>query len=253
MRRRAVVYLTWGSWKNREVIRSIESSVLPYDTFWVTDSPPASVPEGVEVVPAEFKKTAGCLPKAELGRFLPEGYASYLYLDSDTVVLGDIVLGFELAERDGLAMVPAVLYSLADYPRGRELMRELGIAEKGQMNYNAGVIFMAATPEVRLLLADWADLAERFSSRCQSDQLTLALALERAGFQPTALSPSFNCRGYGERLIGEVRIWHHGGPVPRDINRNPGVDRRVVRGRTRTWDGVKWLRTPYPWTRSRGD
>ena len=30
--------------------------------------------------------------------YIPEGYDSYLFLDSDTVVLGDISLGFEKAK-----------------------------------------------------------------------------------------------------------------------------------------------------------
>lgn len=245
--RRAVVYLTWGDGQEAAVRGSVAGSRLPYDVFWITDSEPREPIEGVVVVPAEFSSHDGHRPKSELARYLPGGYDSYLFLDSDTRVLGDVTLGFELAEKDGLAMVPAVKYSLAEYFDGRSLMRELGIPEKGQQVYNSGVVFFAARPEILQLWRTAADLAARFGAR--SDQLVLQLAMELAGIRPACLSPNFNCRGFGERLIGEVRIWHQPGDPPADINRAPWVDRRVVRGRTRRWNGVGLLRTPYRWVR----
>lgn len=247
--RRAILYLTWGAGRERAVVESLTGSRLPScDAYWITDAPPARAPEGVRVVHASYAVRGGNTPKSELGRFIPPGYDSYLYLDTDTRVIGDIRLGFEMAEKAGLAMVPAVRYALAEYRNGRELMAELGIEEKGQQIYNSGVLFFRRSPEVVELFEEWQRLARRFGERIDSDQLALGLAMERCDVQPVALSASFNCRAYGERLVGDVRIWHSYDPVPPDLNRYPGVDRRVVRGRVRMWNGVRRLRWPY-WSR----
>jgi len=244
--RRAILYLTWGPGQEEKVLASVRESTLPpYDVYWITDTPPISPLPDLEVVLAQYQGTSGCQPKSELGRYVPRGYDSYLYLDSDTRVLGNIDLGFELAEKTGLAMVPASAYSLANYMNTRELMRELGIPRKGQMIFNAGVMFFSSDPGVTALLETWEELAVRFRSTCKSDQVTLALAMELLGIQAAALSVNFNYRAYGERILGEVRIWHSRGPVPGNLNKHPEANREVFRGRIRSWSGRTRIRWPH--------
>jgi hypothetical protein len=249
-RKRAILYLSWGREHDSRVLACIrESHLPPYDVFWITDHAPESVPADVRVVRVKFSATRGNQRKAQLGRFVPAGYDSYLYLDTDTRVLSDVDLGFELAERNGLGLVPASAYDLATYMNAVDLMREEDIPVKGQLIYNTGVIFFAPDPRILALLRDWDELATRLQFKTGSDQLTLALALEKSGVQPAALSVNFNCRAFGELLRGTVRIWHSVRPVPKNLNRHPNLSRRVVKGRVRMWTGMKALRWPYGWRR----
>jgi hypothetical protein len=57
-------------------------------------------------------------------------------------------------------------------------------------------------------------LARKDEAALWSDQPYISLAMEMMGFNPYTLSPSFNCRGFGELISGSVRIWHSYNPVP---------------------------------------
>ena len=72
---------------------------------------------------------------------MPEGYDTFLFLDCDVHILGDIGLGFEKAERHGLAIVPAPNYNLGEFFGFKHLMAEAGVSAAGQTMYNSGVIF----------------------------------------------------------------------------------------------------------------
>jgi hypothetical protein len=241
-RKRAILYLTWGDNQADKVGASVrESRLPPCDVFWITDVLPENPLPNVRVIQASFSLSRGCLPKAELHRFVPSGYDSYLYLDSDTRVLADIDLGFELAEKTGLAMAQATIYSLDDYANAAQIMDAEGIPMKGQLLHNAGVIFFSLTPQVSTVLKDWEELALRYQARCGSDQLLLALAMERQSLHPSTLPITFNYRAFGELISGKVRIFHSRRPVPKDINRHAEFRRYVKKGRVR-----------YPWHRRPG-
>jgi lipopolysaccharide biosynthesis glycosyltransferase len=81
------------------------------------------------------------LEKSRLIDLVPAGYDSFLYLDSDTRIVGDVTLGFEMAERHGIAAVPAPNYNLGEYFGFGELMGRAGVKLADHMQYNAGVIF----------------------------------------------------------------------------------------------------------------
>ena len=74
-------------------------------------------------------------------------------------------------------------------------------------------------PGVRRVLEEALVLA-RLEPRSQwSDQPHLSLAMEMAGFNPYTLSPSFNHRGFGELVSGDVRVWHSAADPPGDAHR----------------------------------
>ena len=60
-----------------------------------------------------------------------------------------------------------------------------------------------------------------------------ALALEKLGFRPYALSPAYNFRGHGELISGKVRIWHSHEKVPPDLNAEKYLNepRRIMNGK----------------------
>ncbi len=166
---------------------------------------------------------------------LPDDFDSFLYLDSDTVVLKDLTLGFEMAERHGIAMAPASHYSLDHFQGFGEVMRHAGVPLRGQYQYNAGVIFFTRRPAVMAVLDKWKVLALRLVEETRfkkTDQPFLTLAMEILGFNPYSLAPTYNYRALtGEHISGDVYLWHSYEAVPEDINApDRGWPPRAYRG-----------------------
>ena len=245
-KQRCIVWLAWGAKYVAEAAASRASIHDPaLRTCLITDAESAGqVAAGTfdHVVTARFTLT-NYLRKCELWRWLPEPYDTFLFLDVDTRVIGDIGLGFEKAEQYGIAMAQAPRYSLERFSGFDQVMRAAGVPPRGQLQFNSGVIFFLRRADVEQVFREWEALAGRFGAPGAShhdltlrfgDQPYLTLAMELLGFNPYALSTAFNHRGVGELIDGDVRIWHSYKPVPPDLNQQPDVPYRYVRdGRVR--------------------
>jgi lipopolysaccharide biosynthesis glycosyltransferase len=152
--------------------------------------------------------------------FIPEGYDSFVYLDTDTWVLGDLSFAFEKAEQHGIAVAPAPHYNLSEFFGFGRVLEEVGQRRADQMQYNTGVIFFRPTERVRDVFMRWHDLCDKAGATFEdSDQPFFTLAMEQLGFLPYVLSPAYNYRGLqGEQLVGGVRVWHSSVEPPADIN-----------------------------------
>src|SRR5262249_44704388 len=156
MAMRAIVWLCWGERFIREAAASARSAAeIDADRILITDAAGAASaadqPEFTSIVTIELVH-ANNLEKTRLIDVLPAGYHSYLYLDSDTRIVGDVTLGFAGAERHGIAMAPAPNYNLPEFFNFARIMEHVGIEPADQMIYNAGVIFFQLTPTVRAVL-----------------------------------------------------------------------------------------------------
>jgi hypothetical protein len=221
---RAIVFLAWGETFIEEVVSCIQrsQSFLDYPYVLITDEN-TSVSESQllffnEIIRGKFE-TNGLLRKAEMIKFLPDKYEVFLFLDSDTTVIEDISLGFEKAERFQLAVSPAPHYSLDYFSTFREIMEKEKIAQKGQVQFNTGVIFFKNTPQICSLFELWMMLALKYRKQFTNDQPFFSLAMEIADFNPYMLSISYNYRAFGDPISGLVRIWHSRGKLPRSINK----------------------------------
>lgn len=217
MLERAILFIVWGERHVEAVARCIgESRLPPYPVVVITDETTRTdaLPEGVEVFRRGFAYP-GKERKAEALAALPPHLGTVLFLDSDTRVIGDVSLGFDKAERHGVAMAPAVHYSLADFRSFGRVMEREGVRPRGQMVYNSGVLFLDwRAPRVRALFAAALTLLRKDVEAPWGDQTYISLAMEMAEFNPYTLSPSFNHRGFGELISGSVRVWHSYAPVP---------------------------------------
>jgi len=213
---RAIIFFGWGAKYIDLVTHCIrESRLPPYPIFLITDTATdvGGLPAGIEVVRHD-SQLSGKPRKTEFFLCLPEQIQTALLLDADTRVIGDVSLGFEKAEKHGIAMVPAPHYSLADFRDFRQVMLKEGVTPLGQIIYNSGVIFCApCRPDVRAVFESTLALAKKYRDQVWSDQTYLSLAIELQGFNPYTLSPSFNYRAFGE-LIGSSRLWHSYAPLP---------------------------------------
>jgi hypothetical protein len=223
---RAVVYYFWGRRYLEEATKSARTVLewMDVPTVAITDCGTAGyVPSDspfsrVDVVTIRERSMLG---KATLYDVLPMDYDSFLYLDTDTQVLGDLSYGFEKAEAFGLAAVMEPFYSL-DHFRGFDaVLSNVGLASTSQLQYNAGVLFFVRRADVEAVMRRWRELTFHLGPKLNlgADQPFLTLAMELLAFNPFTLSPSYNYRAKGEGLTGVVRIWHSNSAVPPAINR----------------------------------
>jgi hypothetical protein len=222
--RRAIVWFCWGERFIDEAADSARSAAaIEADRFLITDAAGADYAKGKGNFPsiiATELRYRNNLEKSRLVDLLPGGYDTFLYLDTDARILGDVSLGFAKAAQHGIAMAPAPNYNLAEYFNFAPIMRELGVEPADQTMYNAGVIFFRLNAEVLRILERWRDLCASVGAAKQfpRDQPFLNLAFEQLGFAPYALSPLYNYRGLGEYAVGNIRIWHAHFPPPADVN-----------------------------------
>jgi hypothetical protein len=221
---RALVWLCWGK---RFVLEAAESArsagTIEADRFLITDAAGAAhakdKSEFTSIIPIELMY-GNNLEKSRLIDFLPAGYETFLFLDTDTRIVGDVGLGFAKAERHGIALAPAPNYNLGEFFNFARIMRELGVEPADQIMYNSGVIFFHLTPAVRHVLERWRNLCATVGANKDfpRDQPFLTLALEQLGFTPYVLSPLYNYRSLGEHAVGSVRLWHSHFEEPLHLN-----------------------------------
>jgi len=232
--RRAIIWMAWGKKHVTAASQSRASAVdiHPYPTFLITDAQSAELAEANDfdvVIAADFCLD-GHLRKAELWKWLPSDFDTFLFLDTDTRVLLDVGLGFKKAEQFGMAIAPAPHFSLDYFWGYNQTMIDAGLSPSGQLLYNSGVFFFNRTPPVASVFEKWEALAEKYGG--PMDQPHLSLAMELLGFNPYTLTPAYNYRVHHGPISGVVRIWHSPRPVPNDLNEEPAVWplRRVVDG-----------------------
>ena len=236
--KRAIVWFCWGERFIDEAIDSARSAAaIEADRILITDAEGATYandnPAFTSIVQTQLIH-ANNLDKSRLIDLLPDGYDTFLYLDTDTKIVGDVSLGFAKAERHGIAMAPAPNYNLPEFFNFARIMRELGVEPAGQMMFNTGVIFFQLTAAVRQVLERWRDLCASVGAKNDfpRDQPFLNLALEQCGVTPYVLSPLYNYRGLGEYAVGNIRIWHSHFAPPPDLNdfENAWPARRFIDG-----------------------
>jgi hypothetical protein len=222
--KRAIVWLCWGERFVREAIASARSAAsIAADRILITDAAGAACAAAdgafTSVVPTQVVH-GNNLEKSRLIDLVPPGYDAFLYLDTDTRIVGDVSLGFDKAERHGIAMAPAPNYNLSEYFGFGEIMTRLGVRPADQMMYNAGVFFFRLTPVIRRVLECWRDLCAGAGAQLNfpHDQPFLTLALEQLGVTPYVLSPLYNYRSLGEYAVGNIRLWHSHLEPPADLN-----------------------------------
>jgi len=226
-----VVFVVWGAEYVDLALRASRSEHLrEFDKLLITDrETPVDTNDEISLLRVDFELVNNAR-KAEISRHLPQRWTNFILLDSDTVVLGDLALGVEKALRHGIAMAPANTYLLEQYPRVETVMQREGIQPRGQIQYNAGVVFFSTSyPGVKAVLDLWLQLCKRYSEAkyaWSGDQPYLNLALELSEFSTYCLSRNYNYRPSSIPIQGIVRVWHSTDTVPGNINSEPSKWRR---------------------------
>lgn len=194
-----VLYITWGGGEG----------LLKRSTDSVKRHHP-DLPIHVERLP----NGSTLLDKARMVDLTP--FDETLFLDADTVVLGDLSLGFDMATRHGLACC------VCECPWAQ---RYNGWQGEG-VEYNTGVLFW--TKDAKPLMRRWQEVATMIDSSMTwthdggkqttmpiNDQAGFAYAVRQTGFNPFVLPMNYNLRPKWHRQwFGPVKVWHDYGHVP---------------------------------------
>ncbi|MEW6212373.1 MAG: hypothetical protein AB1631_28870 [Acidobacteriota bacterium] len=221
MAKRGIVYLVWGDSIKDALARSIDSVRDLYP-----DMP-------IEVFPVDGAVGNLSSSKARMCELTP--FDTTLFLDADTVMLGNVDFAFQKAEQFGLACC------ICEAP----WMRRYGDpAEAEMIEYNTGVIFFSK--EARLVFDRWASFSRDLPSRSRwrtledplgyvrglafDDQAGFARAVAAAELNPFILPINYNLRPYFHRsFFAPVKIWHDYSGVPAVVR---DVSQKVERGET---------------------
>ncbi len=225
-RKRAVIYFAWGKKFVLQATTSARSARLIGERIvLITDSNSAkhlidkTAFDEVKLIELRYGNK---LDKCTLWEHLPGGYDSFLLLDTDTLVLGDLSFGFEQAEKHGIAMAPAPNYNLGHHWGFRHAMPSMGLVDRAQLQLNTGVLFFSKREDVERVFMDWQRLAGQFTDNehVASDQPLFTAAMELQDFNPYTLSQSYNYRGLGELAVGPIHVWHSHHKLPMNLNKD---------------------------------
>ena len=155
-----------------------------------------------------------------------------LYLDTDTVVMGNLDYGFSKAVQFGLAC------SICECPWARRYSQLNG----DMVEYNTGVLFF--TRKAKPVFDGWRHCVQQIDSSIAmfsngriarmplNDQAGFALAVERAGLAPFVLPYNWNFRPrWHKSFFGPIKIWHDYSEVVPDLygwNRNQSDENEII-------------------------
>jgi hypothetical protein len=214
--KRGVLYIVWGEKADRYLERSIRSLRIHHPDIPVHCHRVASPVPG-----REFQE------KSRMGSITP--FQSTLYLDADTVIMGNLDYAFEQAERFGIAC------TINECPWMRRYGQK---GEEDHTEYQAGVMFFtAAAAHVfdawQILAATtpsasrWTLMDNRPRGLAYDDQAGFARALRQCNFNPFVLPINFNFRPlFFRSAFAPIKIWHdYMDPSPKLIELSSACER----------------------------
>jgi len=199
---RGALYVVWGTYNKTALERSLASlkSFHP------------ELPIHIETLP----DTATLLDKAAMFEMTP--FEETVFLDVDTLVMGNLDFGFEKARHNGSAVC------ICECPWARRY----GGLDGDMIEYNTGVIFFNGA--AKTLFEAWKDLVAKVDSSIHfivdgqrglmplNDQAGFALAVEKTGQQPFVLPHNWNFRPKWQKSwYGPIKIWHDYGDPPQAL------------------------------------
>lgn len=201
---RGVAYVAYGPAAIAEARASIDSLRQFHDwPVCVVTGAPEQFPDCTTVgfdAPGPGARRA----KLALYSLLPRDWQSFLYLDADTRVRGNIGAGFDvIADGWELAITASTHQDIGWMWHGGEAERHATLDECGRaLQLQGGVWFAARTPNVRAFMGCWLEQWERWTA---VDQGALMRALERVPVRVWMLGRDWNGGALVEHLFGRAR------------------------------------------------
>jgi hypothetical protein len=197
---RGILSIYWGD-ESKLPIERLKTSVAKFHP---------ELPHQIIKVEAPSDNASSLNLKASMLDLSP--FDETLFLDIDTVVLGDLNFGFEKAKQFGLAI------AICESPWAKRYRK---IFSGDQIEYNTGVIFF--TKAAIQVFDAWKALSQEVDSenlgvafgtgeifrQTANDQASFALAIENVGLNPFVLPMNWNFRPMWQKsFCGPIKIWH---------------------------------------------
>jgi hypothetical protein len=195
---RGVLSIYWGD-ESKLPIERLKKSVKKFHP---------ELPHEIIKIEARGGDPSSLNRKAEMFDLSP--FDETLFLDLDTVVMGNLDFGFERAKSFGMAI------SICEAPWGKRYKK---IFSGDEIEYNTGVIFF--TRKAKSVFDAWKELAGTIDSSIlgindqgaytmpANDQGSFALAIEQSSFNPYVLPLNWNFRPMWHRsFFGPIKVWH---------------------------------------------
>lgn len=205
---RGILSIYWGD-ESKLPIERLKTSVKKFHPELPHEIVKVDAPSGV---PSSLNQKAAMLDLSP--------FDETLFLDLDTVVLGNLDFGFQKAKQFGLAI------AICEAPWGK---RYPNIFTGDEIEYNTGVIFF--TKAAKTVFDKWKELSTTVDSSIlgvseqglykmnANDQGSFALAIEKTGFNPFVLPLNWNFRPIWQRsFFGPIKIWHDYADPPPSFN-----------------------------------
>ena len=205
-----VLYIVWGDAGDGLLDRSLASLRAAM----------SGLPIHIERLP----EGATLLEKARMMGMSP--FETTLYLDADTVVLGPLDFGFEMATKHGIACCVCECPWAARYGEFSHGDTE---AQRNLVEYNTGVIFWEKAKAWEVF-QHWEEAAFRIDSSITwgkgearrrmpcNDQAGFVKAVADLEFNPFVLPLNWNFRPQWHRSwFGPIKIWHDRMGAPEEI------------------------------------
>lgn len=199
-----MIYVACGAVFRAEAARSLASLRVSNPGLPVrllTDAPPESGAgdwDGVEVDPSLAGR--GNRAKLHMDR---APWARCLFLDTDTLITGDLGEGFALLDRFDLAAVQGC---------GGQHYKIEGLPAAFP-EFNSGVIYWRRSAGTAALFARWRELFDYYAHRDESrlwDQKSLRQTLWECDLRITSLPVNFNLMPYGPAVLDRRLVVAHG-------------------------------------------
>lgn len=207
---RGVLYLIWGDSQEQVLKRSIASlqhfhPESPHRVVYMTDG-------------------SNLLAKSRMFELSP--FDETLFLDADTVVLGNLEYGFIKAQEHGMALTHSACPWNRRYPKIDQ--------HPDEVEYSSGVVFFdKSRPWVDDIFKAWNKNNSKYDSSTQyqtdsgeiktqefNDQALLSLAIQQIGYSPFVLSQNWNLVPRWQKTFwGEIKIWHSYSNIPQSVIR----------------------------------
>lgn len=209
MPNRGVIYLVWGG--------ETHERLLNRSMTWLKKSHP-----DIKIAVHRLDEPADLLDKSRMYDLSP--FETTLFLDTDTVVLGNIDFIFDRAEKHGIACC------ICEEPWARRYPSIRGDV----VEYNTGVLaFSKLHPWCYEVFDEWKRIGRDIDSSITfyngpgdlarmpcNDQAGFAAAVHSLQFNPFVLPLNWNFRPQWHRsLYGPIKIWHDYREVPDSLHK----------------------------------
>lgn len=239
------LHVVWGKTHLNDLENNIKNYKVDLNHFLITDNNSVnfikdkSLFKDIIIVKFNTKGNIRCSEFFLHLHKIPKEYENIVFLDSDTIVLENIDLGFKVAKRFGMGIVIAPHADLNFYMKTSIINRELDSSDYPV--YNSGVVFFNRyNQSVLNVLEEYYNLSRKIETELKqndksaveaavSDQTMLSMAIAKLKFNPYSLDCTYNYRHFGEIISGKVKIWHSNNKVLSEINKVESLRRYIIK------------------------